>query len=105
VFGTDNSGQFTSASFAEYFAGQGVEWHHSAPHTPQQNSVVEQRNQSVVAMAHALLKQRGMLAIYWAEAVSIAVFLKGPTLGLEGGVNRPCSNFPENLGRKSSGAG
>jgi hypothetical protein len=22
-----------------------------------------------------------------------------------GGVNRPCSNFPENLGRKSSGAG
>jgi hypothetical protein len=29
VFRTDNSGEFTSASFAEYFAGQGVERHHS----------------------------------------------------------------------------
>jgi hypothetical protein len=37
--------------------------------------VVERRNQSVVAMARALLKQRGMPAIYWAEAVSTAVFL------------------------------
>jgi transposase InsO family protein len=34
VFHTNNSGEFTSASFAEHFAGQGVERHHSAPHTP-----------------------------------------------------------------------
>jgi transposase InsO family protein len=34
VFHTDNSGKFTSASFAEYFASQGVERHHLAPHTP-----------------------------------------------------------------------
>jgi transposase InsO family protein len=60
VFRTDNGGEFTSASFTEYFAGQGVEWHHSTPHTLEQNGMVEQCNQSVMAMAHALLKQRGM---------------------------------------------
>jgi transposase InsO family protein len=65
VFRTDNGGKFMSASFTEYFAGQGVERHHSAPHTPQQNGVVDRRNQSVVAMVRALLKQRGMPAIYW----------------------------------------
>jgi transposase InsO family protein len=62
VFRTNNDGEYTSASFAEYFANQGVERHHSAPHTPQQNGVVEWRNQMVVAMACALLKQRA--AIY-----------------------------------------
>jgi hypothetical protein len=35
---------------------------------PQQNGVVERRNQMVVGMAQALLKQRGMLAIFWGEA-------------------------------------
>jgi hypothetical protein len=35
--------------------------------------MVERRSQSVVAMARALLKQRGMPAIYWVEAVSTAV--------------------------------
>jgi transposase InsO family protein len=56
VFRIDNGGEFTSASFTEYCADQGVERHHSAPHTPQQNSVVERCNQSVMAMARALLK-------------------------------------------------
>jgi transposase InsO family protein len=35
VFRTDNGGKFTSTSFIEYFVDQRVEWHHSAPHTPQ----------------------------------------------------------------------
>jgi transposase InsO family protein len=49
-FRTNNGGEFTSVSFAEYFADQGTERHRSAPHMPQQNGVVERRNQSVVAM-------------------------------------------------------
>jgi transposase InsO family protein len=44
VFRTDNGGEFTSASFAESFACQGVERHHSTPHTLQQNGVVERHN-------------------------------------------------------------
>jgi transposase InsO family protein len=34
VFRIDNGGEFTLASFIEYFAGQGVERHHSMPHMP-----------------------------------------------------------------------
>jgi hypothetical protein len=34
-------------------------------YTPQQNCVVEHRNQTVVATACALDKQRGIPAIYW----------------------------------------
>ena len=58
-----NDGEFTAAEFAAYCADEGIQRHYSASYTPQQNGVVEQRNQTVMAMARALLKQRGMSAI------------------------------------------
>ena len=86
VLRTDNGGEFTSAEFAEYCADQGVRHHLSAPYSPQQNGVVEWRNQTVVAMARSLLKQRGMPAWFWGEAVVTAVFLlnRAPTKSLDG---------------------
>jgi transposase InsO family protein len=62
VLRTDNGGEFTAAEFAAYCADEGITRHFSAPYTPQQNGVVERRNQTVVAMARALLKQRRMPA-------------------------------------------
>jgi transposase InsO family protein len=44
VFRTNNGGEFTLASFAKYFPDQGVERYHYAPHTSQQNDVVERHN-------------------------------------------------------------
>jgi transposase InsO family protein len=49
--------------------------HYSAPYNPQQNGVVERRNQTVVGMTRALLKQRGMPAVFWGEAVVTAVYI------------------------------
>jgi transposase InsO family protein len=65
VLHTDNGGEFTVAEFASYCADEGVQRHYSAPYSPQQNDVVERRNQTVVGMARALLKQRGMSAVFW----------------------------------------
>ena len=53
---TDNGGEFTAAEFASYCADKGIQRHYSAPYNPQQNGVVERRNQTVVGMAQALLK-------------------------------------------------
>jgi transposase InsO family protein len=64
VLRTDNGGEFTVAEFAAYCADEGIHRHFSASYTPQQNGVIERRNQTVVAIAHALLKQRGMPAFY-----------------------------------------
>ena len=86
VLRTDNGGEFTVADFATYCAEQGIKRHFSAPHSPQQNGVVERRNQSVVAMARALLKQRGLPARFWGEAVMTAVHIlnRSPTRALKG---------------------
>jgi hypothetical protein len=65
---------------------EGVQRQYSAPYNPQQNGVVEQRNQTVVGMARALLKQRGMPAVFWGEAVVTAVYIlnRSPTKTLNG---------------------
>jgi transposase InsO family protein len=65
VLRTDNGGEFTASEFASYCADEGIQRHYSAPYSPYKNGVVEQRNQTVVGMARALLKQRGMPAIFW----------------------------------------
>jgi transposase InsO family protein len=76
VLRTDNGGEFTAAVFAAYCADEGITRHFSAPYTPQQNGVVEWRNQIVVAMVRALLKQRRMPAKFWGEVVVTAVYLQ-----------------------------
>jgi hypothetical protein len=75
VLRTDNGGEFTAAEFASYCADEGVQRHYSAPYSPQQNGVVVRRNKTVVGMARALLKQRGMSALFWGEAVVTAVYI------------------------------
>jgi transposase InsO family protein len=64
VLRTDNSGEFTVAEFAAYCADEGIKCHFSTPHSPQQNGVVERRNQTMVATAWALLKKRRLSAKY-----------------------------------------
>jgi IS30 family transposase len=85
VLRTDNGREFTVAEFTAYCA-EGIERYYSAPYSPQQNDVVERRNQTVVAMARALLKQRRLLARFWGEAVVTAVHLlnRAPTKALSG---------------------
>jgi transposase InsO family protein len=86
VLRTDNGDEFTSAEFASYCADEGIQRHFSLPYSPQQNGVAERRNQTVVAMARALLKQRGMPARFWGEAVMTAVYILNcsPTKTLNG---------------------
>jgi transposase InsO family protein len=86
VLRTDNGDKFTMAEFVSYFADEGVQRHYSAPYSPQQNGVVERHNQTVVGMARALLKQRGMPAVFWGEAVVTAVYIlnHSPSKALNG---------------------
>ena len=51
VLRTNRGGEFTSVEFAAHYADQGVVRHHNTPYSPQQNGVVERRNQMVVGMA------------------------------------------------------
>jgi transposase InsO family protein len=86
ILHTDYGGEFTSLEFGDYCSAKGLQRHHSAPYSPQQNGIVERCNQIVVVTARSLLKQRSMPAKFWGEAVSTAVFLlnRVPTKALNG---------------------
>jgi transposase InsO family protein len=86
VLHTDNGGEFTVAEFTSYCADDGVQHHYSAPYNPQHNGVTERRNQTVVGKARTLLKQRGMLAVFWGEAVVTTIYIlnRSPTKALNG---------------------
>jgi transposase InsO family protein len=86
VLHTDNGCEFTAAEFASYCADEGVQRHYFTPYNPQQNGVVERRNQTILGMAWALLKQRGMPAAFWGEAVVTTVYIlnRSPTKALNG---------------------
>lgn len=50
---TDRGGEFTVATFATYCAEEGVGRQLTAPYSPQQNGVVEQRNQTIYPLRAA----------------------------------------------------
>jgi transposase InsO family protein len=72
--------------FTAYCNEQGIKHNTTAPYSPQQNGVVERRNQSVVEMARCLLKSMKVPAKFWGEAVKTAVYILNlsPTRSLEG---------------------
>lgn len=83
---TDRGGEFTARSFADYCAAQGIARHLTAPYSPQQNGVVERRNQTVMGTARSMMKAMRMPSWFWGEAVTTAVFLlnRAPTQSVEG---------------------
>jgi transposase InsO family protein len=86
VLRTDNDDEFTMDEFTSYYVDEGVQYHHYTPYNPQQNDIVERRNQTVVGMARTLLKQSGMSVVFWREAVVMAVYIiiRSPTKALNG---------------------
>jgi hypothetical protein len=85
VLRTDNGGEFTAAKFTSYCVDEGVQCHYSMPYSPLQNDIIE-RHETVVGMAQALLKQRGMLTVFYGEAMVMAVYIlnRSPTKALNG---------------------
>ena len=86
AFCTDRGGEFTSVSFFDYCDTTGIKRHLMAPYSPQQNGVVERRNQTVLWMARSMMKAKNIPAWLWGEAVITAVFLlnRAPTKSLAG---------------------
>ena len=72
---TDRGGEFTVGNFNKYFAELGIRRELTAPYTPQQNGVVERRNQTVVGTARSMLKAKGLPGKFWGEAVTTAVYI------------------------------
>ena len=83
---TDRGGEFLSNLFSVFCDEQGIMHYTTTPYSPQQNGVVEHRNQSMVEMARCMLKAMSVPARFWGEAVLTAVYVlnRSPTKSLQG---------------------
>lgn len=86
ILRTDRGGDFCSKEFKSFCEAAGVERQYTAPYTPQQNGMVKRRNRTVVAMTRSVLKESGLPAYMWGEAVrqSVYVLNRLPTSILKG---------------------
>ncbi|PKA47383.1 Retrovirus-related Pol polyprotein from transposon TNT 1-94 [Apostasia shenzhenica] len=82
---SDRGGEFNSFEFNEYCKIEGINRQLTAPYTPQQNGTAERKNRTLVEMATAMMEEKGLPKIFWAEAISTAVYLQNrcPTKALK----------------------
>ena len=77
---SDNGTEFKNSVIETYLSKEGISQNLSAPHTPQQNGVVERKNHTLVEAPQTMLNASGLPTSFWAEAVSIACFTQERSL-------------------------
>jgi hypothetical protein len=69
---SDNGSEFKNLQLEEYLEEEGIKHEFSAPYTPQQNSVVERKNRTLIDMARMMLGEFKTPERFWSEAVNTA---------------------------------
>ena len=72
---TDNGREFLSKEFQAFIQLKGIRHELTAPYTPEQNSVIERDNRSVVECARSMLHNYSMPLQFWGEAINTAVYV------------------------------
>ena len=86
IFRSDNAGEYTCSEFATYLTQEGIKHEFTTPHTPQQNGAAERLNRTLIEGVHTMLAHSKLPHRFWAEALSICVYLRNhsPTKALRG---------------------
>jgi transposase InsO family protein len=69
---SDNGSKFKNSRIEDYCDEKGVKHKFSAKYTPQQNGVVERKNQTLIDMARSMLSKYNVSGSFWAEAINTA---------------------------------
>nr|GEZ47822.1 hypothetical protein [Tanacetum cinerariifolium] len=77
---TDNGTEFKSKTLAKFFDEVGITQQFFAARTPQQNGVVERRNQTLVEAARIILTFANLPLFLWAEAIATACFTQNRSI-------------------------
>nr|GEZ30000.1 retrovirus-related Pol polyprotein from transposon TNT 1-94 [Tanacetum cinerariifolium] len=77
---TDNGTEFKNKTLAKFFDEVGITQQFSAARMPQQNDVVEKRNQTLVEAARTMLTFANLPLFLWAEAIAIACFTQNHSI-------------------------
>ncbi|GKA97971.1 retrovirus-related pol polyprotein from transposon TNT 1-94 [Tanacetum coccineum] len=77
---SDNGTEFVNKTLYDYYESVGIFHQKTVPRTPQQNGVVERRNQTLVEAARTMLIFSKAPMFLWAEAVATACYTQNRSL-------------------------
>ncbi|GJW54048.1 retrovirus-related pol polyprotein from transposon TNT 1-94 [Tanacetum coccineum] len=77
---TDNETEFVNQTLCEYYKKVGVSHKTFVSRSPQQNSVVERRNRTLIEAARTMLIYAKALLFLWAEAVATACYTQNRSI-------------------------
>ncbi|CAL2276928.1 unnamed protein product [Prunus armeniaca] len=82
---SDRGGEYTSLEFLKFCDDVGMERQLTVAYSPQQNSVAERKNRTIVEMARTMMAEKRIPLKFWAEAINTAVYLqnRSPTSALD----------------------
>jgi transposase InsO family protein len=69
---SDNDTEFKNSQFDTFCSSLSLEHQFSSPYVPQQNSVAERKNWTLVEMARMMLDEHRTPRRYWAEVINTA---------------------------------
>jgi len=75
VLRSDNGGEFKNHHLDELFKAKGIVQQYTTAYTPEQNSVAERMNRTIMEKARAMRFESGLAPKFWGEAVKHAVYL------------------------------
>ena len=78
----DNGIEFNYAVLNDFCTDKGILGQYSASRTPQQNEVVERKNQTLVESSRTMLIQSKFPIHFWAEAVNTVYYTQNRTLSI-----------------------
>ncbi|GJV72920.1 retrovirus-related pol polyprotein from transposon TNT 1-94 [Tanacetum coccineum] len=77
---TDNGTEFVNQTLREYYEKVGISHETSVARSPQQNSVVERRNHTLIEAARTMLIYAKASLFLWAEAVATACYTQNRSI-------------------------
>lgn len=72
---SDNGGEFVNHFLLHLFLSHGIVHQTTAPHTPEQNGVVERKYRHLIETTIALLLQAQLPTVFWLESLTTVVYL------------------------------
>ncbi|GJS21979.1 retrovirus-related pol polyprotein from transposon TNT 1-94 [Tanacetum coccineum] len=77
---TDRGTEFLNKTLNVFFKEEGIEHQTSTPRTPEQNSVVERRNCTLIEAAQTMLSASKLPLFFWAEAIATACYTQNRSI-------------------------
>ena len=98
ILRSDNGTEFKNSQMNEFCKYKGIFHQFSAPGTPQQNGVVENKNITLIEAGRTMLEEANLPTYFWEEAINTVCFTQKCTLINKNGV----TPYQSLKGKKSS---